>query len=91
MWVIFDRLCGFRQPFDVWSSPKATCLLRGNELTRRAINGLVHRKQFYSTTLSMSGEWLVEPINDVHFVEEPDAEAMPFTQPVRVRAGAAAL
>ena len=57
----------------------------------RAINGLVHRKQFYSTTLSMSGEWLVEPINDVHFVEEPDAEAMPFTQPVRVRAGAAAL
>ena len=42
-------------------------------------------------SLSMSGEWLVEPINDVHFVEEPDAEAMPFTQPVRVRAGAAAL
>ena len=40
----------------------------------------------------MSSERLVEPINDLHFdVGEPDAEAMPFTQPVRVRAGAAAL
>jgi hypothetical protein len=34
--VIFDRLCGFRLPFDVCSSLKATCLLRGNEMTRRA-------------------------------------------------------
>jgi len=31
--VIFDRLCGCRLPFDVCSSPKATCLLLGNEMT----------------------------------------------------------
>jgi hypothetical protein len=34
--IIFDRLCEFGLPFDVCSSPKATYLLRGNEMTRRA-------------------------------------------------------
>src|SRR6516165_1453827 len=37
--VIFDRVCGLRLSFDVRYSPKATSLLRGNEMTRRANNG----------------------------------------------------
>jgi hypothetical protein len=32
LWVIFDRSCGLRLPLDVRSSPKATYLLRGNEM-----------------------------------------------------------
>ncbi|WP_208867019.1 hypothetical protein, partial [Bradyrhizobium sp. AS23.2] len=40
-----DRLCGFRPPFDVCSSPKPTRLLRGNEMTRRATTGLMHRSK----------------------------------------------
>ena len=34
--VIFDRLFWFRVSFDVCFSPKATYLLRGNEMTRWA-------------------------------------------------------
>ena len=39
--VIFDRSCGLHRPLDVCSSPKATCLLRGNEMMRRAISRLM--------------------------------------------------
>jgi len=37
LWVILDHPCGFRLPFDVCFSPKATYLPHGNEMTRRAI------------------------------------------------------
>jgi hypothetical protein len=37
--IIFDRRCGFRLPFDVCSSPKATYPLHSNEMTRRADSG----------------------------------------------------
>jgi len=39
MWVIIDRLCGFRRPCDVCSSPEAICLLRRNEMTRMGWTG----------------------------------------------------
>ena len=38
--IIFDRRCGFPLPFDVCSSPKATYLLRDNEMTRKVQAGL---------------------------------------------------
>jgi hypothetical protein len=37
--IIFDRLCEFGLPFDVCSSPKATYLLRGNEMMRIGCTG----------------------------------------------------
>src|SRR5215475_75944 len=42
-YIIFDRHWRFPLPFDVCSSSKATYLLRGNEMTRRAKSGLMRR------------------------------------------------
>src|SRR5262249_5298110 len=53
--VIFDRRCGFRLRFDVCFSPKATYLLRGNEMTRWAnsVNSLNSELQQRTTPTAL--------------------------------------